>query len=171
MECISREACLELLFPSGPTRCLWRTRRNTKHCITLRSRAPVIQKYLELFDTCKRLSLIIFPLIPDLLRRLQYPIKGSKFQELLLILTPFMIYSFCPSIAALFVLDPSDEQFLFSLLPAEMRGNMAWIAVGAALEFRFIQFVMSSAYFEVFHCITFVRVIQTCLAHSAESIR
>ena len=82
-----------------------------------------------------------------------------------------MVYSHCPVLAALFLLDASDEQFVFSLLPAEMRGNMVFMLVGAALEFRFIQFLMAMAHFGAFHCVTFLRVIQTSLVHSTASVK
>ena len=71
----------------------------------------------------------------------------------------------------LFLVDMSDDQFVFSLLPAEMRGNVGLMLIGAAVEFRFIQFLLSIGHFGVFHCVTFLRVVQTSLAYSTERIK
>ena len=107
----------------------------------------------------------------DLPRRRGYPVKGSVFQELLFALTPFMLYSLCPMLVGLFLLDVSDEQFFFALLPAEMRENWALKLLAAAVEFRFIQFLMAMAHFGAFTSVAFVRMIQTSLAHSVEQLR
>ena len=69
------------------------------------------------------------------------------------------------------MLDSSDAQFVFSLLPAKMRENWGWILVGALVEFRFVHFLLSMGHFGVFQCVTFVRVIQTSLAYSAKLFR
>ena len=107
----------------------------------------------------------------DLPLRLNHPIVGSNVQELLLASSPYALYLFCPMLTALFLLDASDEQFMFSLLPAEMRGERAWMLVWAVMEFRFLQFSLSIIHFATFHCVTCLRVIQTTLAHSVERIR
>ena len=107
----------------------------------------------------------------DLPQRLSYPIKGSVFQELLLANAPIMAYSLSALLPALLLLHPSDEQFLFSLLPSEIRGNTGWMLAGVAVEFWFVQFLMSIGHFVVFHVVTFIRVSQTALARSTESIR
>ena len=82
-----------------------------------------------------------------------------------------MLYSLCPMLLGLFLLDGSDEQFFFGLLPAEMQENWIWKMLAATVEFRFIQFLMAMAHFGAFHSVAFVRMIQTSLAHSVEQLR
>ena len=107
----------------------------------------------------------------DLLGRLKHPVKGSAVQELLFALTPFMLYPFFIMVATLFLLDPSDKQFVFSLLPEEMRASKGWMLIGALVEYRFMHFLMSMAHFGAFQSVTFLRVIQTSLADYAGNIR
>ena len=73
--------------------------------------------------------------------------------------------------ALLCLLDSTNEQFAFSLLPVEMRESWGWMLFGAVVEFRFFQFLASVAHFGEFHCVTFLRVVQSSLVHSAEIIR
>ena len=107
----------------------------------------------------------------DLPRRGLHPIKGSFLQEQILALTPAMIYTFCPMLTVLFLLGSEDKQFAYSLLPTEMQKSRAILIAGAVLEFRFIHFLTAMAHFGAFHCITFVRVIQTALAHCTKTLK
>ena len=82
-----------------------------------------------------------------------------------------MIYSFCPMLTGLFLLEYDDKQFAFSLLPTKMQNNWAMKIVGTAVEFRFIQFLAAMAHFGVFHLITFVRTMQTSLMHITKELK
>ena len=82
-----------------------------------------------------------------------------------------MLYSICPLVVTLFLLDTSDSQFLFSLLPVEKRGSVGWVLVGVVVEFRSFHFLASMAHFGAFHCVTFLRMTQTSLAHATDRIK
>ena len=49
----------------------------------------------------------------------------SNMQDMLLTQVPFMVYSMCPFMTGLFLLNPSAKQFGFSLLPPEYREGSA----------------------------------------------
>ena len=82
-----------------------------------------------------------------------------------------MLYSFCPILAGLFLLDSDDQQFAFSLLLTKLQKSWIMKLVGAAVEFRFSQFLVAMAHFGAFHCVTFVRSVQTSLAHFTKNLR
>ena len=102
---------------------------------------------------------------------MRYPIKGGFLLEQLLALLPVMVYSFCPMIAGLFLLESDEPQFAFSLLPAKLRNSWAMKLVYAAVEFRFIQFLAAVAQFGAFYAVTFIRTTQTTLAHFTKELK
>ena len=100
-----------------------------------------------------------------------YPVKGSFLQERLLVHTSYMLYAFCPIIAGLFLLLSDDKQFAFSLLPTEMQESWTMKYIAAAVEFRFFYILMAMAHFGSFHCITFIRSVQTALTHCTKNLK
>ena len=107
----------------------------------------------------------------DLQRRLQYPMRGSFLQEQIFALTPFMLYSFVPFFLGMFLLDTTDQQWAFSLLPTQIQERWLSKILATLLEIRVAHFMLAISHFSTFHCITSLRTIQTALANSAEMIR
>ena len=100
-----------------------------------------------------------------------FPIEGSVIQEKLFALNPAMLYTLCPIVSILFLLESEDEQFAFSLLPIEIQQGWVMEVVAAALESRFNHVLAAMAQFGAFHCVAFVRTIQTALAHFTKELK
>ena len=92
-------------------------------------------------------------------------------QEQLFALTPVMLYTFFPMLAVIFLLESGDRQFAFSLMPTEIQQSWAMKLVAAAMEFRFVHVLAATAHFGAFHCVAFVRTIQTTLAHFTKELK
>ena len=82
-------------------------------------------------------------------------------------MTPMMLYTYCPFFTAIFLLDTTQAQFVFSLLPRTAHDSMTLKLIAAAMEFWLMLFWVAASHFGVIHSITLVRTIQTSLAESA----
>lgn len=82
-----------------------------------------------------------------------------------------MLYSFGPLLLGLFLLDSTENQYAFSVLPNKMQQWWVLKILFALTEFRFAHFLMAMAHFGAFHCVTFIRVIQTAPTNSAKIIK
>ena len=89
--------------------------------------------------------------------------KESKLQNLLLAVVPCTTYFFSPFLTALFLWDSSSEQFIFSILPVTVQKIIVLKLFAAAYEFHLVLMWMAVAHFGLFHCVTFLRVIQRSL--------
>ena len=129
-----------------------------------------IVKHPVCMNNCTNFSFKL-PVTLDLPRRTMYPIKGSFMQEQLFALNPAMLYTLCPIVSVLFLLESDDKQFAFSLLPTEIQQSWVMKVVAAALESRFNHVLAAMAQFGAFHCVAFVRTIQTTLAHFTKELK
>lgn len=92
-------------------------------------------------------------------------------QDVLLSLIPFMTYSLCPFITALFLLDPSDSQFAFSLLPNDHGVSMVVKLLVAACEFYIVMMWMATAHFGAYHILTFLKAAETTHRNAIEQVK
>ena len=95
----------------------------------------------------------------------------SNMQDVLLTLIPFMVYSLCPFMAGLFLLNPSAKQFGFSRLPAEYREGSAVKILAAACEFYIVMMWMAMAHFGAYHALTCLKVVEKMLLNAVGAIR
>ena len=81
-------------------------------------------------------------------------------------MTPILLYTFCPFFTAIFLLDTTQTQFLFSLLPPTAHDSMPLKLLAASMEFWLMLFWFAAKQYGGFRNITFVRTVQTSLAES-----
>ena len=94
--------------------------------------------------------------------------KESFLQDWILAAAPGTIYPFAPFLAGVFLWDSSSNQFAFALLPAmTAQSSVVWKLLAAAYEFYCFAMWLAVDHFGLFHCITFLRVVQRQLVDCA----
>ena len=96
--------------------------------------------------------------------------RRSYLQDLLLAIAPYTIYTFSPLPAGAFLWNSSSNQFAFALLPASAQKYTGWRLLAAVYELQVFLMWMAVGHFGVFHCATFLRVIQRELINQAANL-
>ena len=171
LDCTFWEACPRQRSRFGLTKCLCHIRR-IKPCYTISLRQIQVRfpAVLEIKLFCYTKEFFATSKIA-LSTRLEYPVRFSSLQEFVFLGTLFSLYVHFGSFALLFLLDTTQIQFAFSMLPAQAHESWVLKCVAGVLELALMLFWAASAHFGVFHSITFVRVVQTSLLQSVESLK
>ena len=103
--------------------------------------------------------------------RCKYKVRLSELQEFVLANTPGMVYSLCFFFTGIFLLDTTQKQFAFSLLPQEAHECWTLKFVAAMMEFWFVLLLIATSHFYAVHNITFIRTVQTSLAEATEALK